>query len=252
MTPSVMWRPLSAAMSAVSAPCRRLPAAKTPGRAVCWPGSTRGPRVPSSRSMPPRTASSWSGIQSPVKTTRSHASRRWSAGVEVLHGHGLDAAAAMDLGHRGAGEQRRPEAQRGAGAEGCEGLVMRLGGHDRGGLGAAVLEGEQGGEADVLGADDDGAPAGGLAQEVDELLEHAGGDDALGAAAGHEARGARAFAAAGGKDDGAGAQPASSGRAGGLQGAVRGPPGRLGGGAELSAGVGLRARSGGRRSRGRT
>ena len=61
-------------------------------------------------------------------------------------------------------------------------------------LGPAVSRASTDEKADVLGADDDGAPAGALAREVDELLEHAGGHHALGARAGHEARRARAFA----------------------------------------------------------
>ena len=69
------WRPPSAATSAVSAPCSRLPAAKTPAREVRSAASTRGPRVPESMLSPPITASSWSGIQSPVNTTVSHSIR---------------------------------------------------------------------------------------------------------------------------------------------------------------------------------
>jgi hypothetical protein len=53
-----------------------LPAAKTPGRFVRSAWSIAGPRVPGSSAIPPRTASSWSGIQSAVNTTVSHATRR--------------------------------------------------------------------------------------------------------------------------------------------------------------------------------
>ncbi len=69
-------RPLSAAMSAVSAPCKRLPAANTPGREVRREASTAGPSVPGSSSRPPITASSLSGTQSAVKTTVSQATLR--------------------------------------------------------------------------------------------------------------------------------------------------------------------------------
>ena len=70
------WRPLSAAMSAISAPCSRLPAANTPRREVRRAASTNGPRVPGSIARPAITASSWSGIQSAVKTTVSHVTVR--------------------------------------------------------------------------------------------------------------------------------------------------------------------------------
>src|SRR5205085_327062 len=64
---SAACRPSSAATSAGSAPCSRLPAANTPGRAVRSAVSTRGPRVPGSSGTWPVTARSWAGIQSPVK-----------------------------------------------------------------------------------------------------------------------------------------------------------------------------------------
>ena len=51
----------SAATSAVSAPCSRLPAAKTPRAEVRSARSTRGARVAGSIASPPRRASSWSG-----------------------------------------------------------------------------------------------------------------------------------------------------------------------------------------------
>jgi len=69
-------RPDSAATSAVSAACTRLPAANTPGADVSSRVSTTGPRVPGSMASPASRASSWSGIQSPVKTTTSHGTKR--------------------------------------------------------------------------------------------------------------------------------------------------------------------------------
>jgi len=70
------WRPDSAATSAVSAAWIRFPAAKTPGTDVARPVSTAGPRVPESSGRPADRASSWSGIQSPVNTSQSHATVR--------------------------------------------------------------------------------------------------------------------------------------------------------------------------------
>ena len=70
------WRPDSAATSAVSAACTRLPAANTPASDVESVVSTAGPRVPGSMASPASRASSWSGIQSPVKTTTSHGTNR--------------------------------------------------------------------------------------------------------------------------------------------------------------------------------
>ena len=66
------WRPSSAAPSAVSTGCSRLPTANTPGLLVRRPASTTGPRVAGSIARPAVRASSWSGIQSPVNTTVSH------------------------------------------------------------------------------------------------------------------------------------------------------------------------------------
>lgn len=75
-TPAATCRPSAAATSDVSAPCRTLPTAKTPDELVRSAGSTRGPFVPGSISRPASLASSWSGIQSPVKTTVSQAMTR--------------------------------------------------------------------------------------------------------------------------------------------------------------------------------
>ena len=69
-------RPPAAATSAVSAACTRFPAAKTPGMDVSSVVSTAGPRVPGSSWVPASRASSWSGIQSPVKTTVSQPTNR--------------------------------------------------------------------------------------------------------------------------------------------------------------------------------
>jgi len=71
-------RPDSAATSAVSAACTRLPAANTPAADVSSVVSTAGPRVPGSMARPASRASSWSGIQSPVNTTVSHGTNRAS------------------------------------------------------------------------------------------------------------------------------------------------------------------------------
>ena len=59
--------PSSAATSAVSTGCNRFPTANTPGVLVRSAVSTSGPRVAGSMSRPAARASSWSGIQSPVK-----------------------------------------------------------------------------------------------------------------------------------------------------------------------------------------
>ena len=69
-------RPDSAAISAVSAACTRLPAANTLRADVSRLVSTAGPRVPGSIVIPAARASSWSGIQSPVNTSVSHSTRR--------------------------------------------------------------------------------------------------------------------------------------------------------------------------------
>ena len=69
-------RPDSAATSAVSAACTRLPAANTPGADVAMVVSIAGPSVPASSAMPAVRASTWSGIQSPVNTSHSQATVR--------------------------------------------------------------------------------------------------------------------------------------------------------------------------------
>ena len=58
--------------------------------------------------LPPRTASSWSGIQSAVKTTVSHSSSRTAPLSRSRELDRLDPPPAADRAHRGAGEQRAP------------------------------------------------------------------------------------------------------------------------------------------------
>ena len=70
----------------------------------------------------------------------------------------------------------------------------------------------RGGPADELGADDDGASAGRLVVEVDEVLQVTGGVDPRGAVAGDEARGAWSFTGAGGEDDCLGADAVATAR----------------------------------------
>ena len=65
-------RPSRAQTSAVSAGCMRFPAREHASPSRRSAGSTSRPGVPRSSSQPAITASSWSGIQSAVKTTRSH------------------------------------------------------------------------------------------------------------------------------------------------------------------------------------
>ena len=156
--PAAAWRPLSAATSAVSAPWRRLPAANTPGREVRSAASTDGPRVPGSIASPAVTASSWSGIQSAVNTTVSHATRRVGAAVEAAQLHGLDPRPAVDrgdalCGSRAACASGAPRRRGRAASDwwrGCSVVIPT-------GLAPAVREREQRREAHVLGADDERA-----------------------------------------------------------------------------------------------
>ena len=199
-----VWRPPSAQESAVSAGWMRLPVANTPWTVVCIAASTSGPRVPGSSSQPAITASSWSGIQSAVKTTMSQAMRPNATGIEIRDLSLLDpSVAAPDRGHPAPGPDRGPEANACAEAKSAKRLVPRLLGDQRGRRCAAVGEGGHGREADVLGAHHDRAAADpALPLEVDELLKHPGGDYPRAAHPGHQPRRAWALPATGGQDHG--------------------------------------------------
>jgi hypothetical protein len=97
----------------------------------------------------------------------------------------------------------------------------------RRGASASVREGEQGGEADVLGADDHRPAPRHLAPLVDQLLEHARRHHPLGPRARHQPGGARALATSRGQDDRAGIEKRAPRRAGELEGAVIGPASHL-------------------------
>ena len=117
-------RPSSAATSAVSTGCGRLPMANTPGRLVRRAVSTSGPSVPRSMSSPAARASSWSGIQSPVSTTVSQATssrlRCRGARVSTARTRGLPmmrhAAGAVCTGRRNASAAEGGERPVGLGA----------------------------------------------------------------------------------------------------------------------------------------
>jgi hypothetical protein len=102
-TQSVTCRPLSAATSAVSAPCRTLPAANTPGRGVL-----AGPDAGAQGAVVEFEAAENGDlvVGNPVGSEDHQVALEPAllARVEVGQGHGLDPPATVDLGHGGARE----------------------------------------------------------------------------------------------------------------------------------------------------
>ena len=178
--------PSRAAMSAVSTGCRTFPAAKTPCWLVRSAVSTTGPRVPGSISMPALRASSWSGIQSPVKIDGVAVDYPAGAGVEVLHLNAAQVWLADDPHDAGAGGDRDPQ-QRFAGHVEC-GVGLRgrvFGGHRDGGT-SGVSQCHHRRPADQLGADDDGTFADLAVVQVHDVLKLPGGVDARWAVSGNQ------------------------------------------------------------------
>ena len=145
------------------------------------------------------------------------------AGLHVRDLDGLHATRADDVRHAVRGQNR------GAMASGAEPLVREirlmsrvLGDHRRHGR-AGVRQRQHGRETDVLGADNDRAPADGVMVQRHELLQRAGGQHAQRAVAGHQARRARPLATAGGQQDGARRHRADAAWTGEAQGAGLSP-----------------------------
>ena len=144
--------------------------------------------------------------------------------------------------------------QHGAGRRRERGVGLRdgiLGGHQHRAA-AGVLQRQHRRPADQLGADDDGAAARHLrCCEVHQVLQVPGGVDARGAVAGDQPGGARPLPGAGGQDDGTRLDELAALRRGDLQGALRGPAGDHGLGADLRPGRRRALRRAGARRPGR-
>ena len=126
LTAVATWRPSSAAPSAVSTGCSRLPTANTPGLLVRRPASTTGPRVAGSIASPPVRASSWSGIQSPVNTTVSHSIGGAPTAVDVLDHRAAHPVLTVDADEPAAGEHRPVHQNPARHAERRIGLGVRI------------------------------------------------------------------------------------------------------------------------------
>jgi hypothetical protein len=155
--------------------------------------------------------------------------------IEVLELDRADPVPADHAGDPGAPGDRHAQAQPPRG--GHRGVGLRptvLGGHQRGPA-ARGPQGQHGGPADQFRAHDDRAGAGRLVVQVDVVLQLAGGEDAVRAVAGNQARGPRPFAGTGGEHHRAGIDPARPPRAGHQQRAIGGPRGDHGRQADLGA-----------------
>jgi hypothetical protein len=157
--------------------------------------------------------------------------------IEIPQFDCLHPPSAADRGNGGAGVERHAVADRGAEPEWSERLMTRLVGDHRDRLRTAVREGQQRGEADVLGADYDGTPARTLPVQVDKLLQGARGHHALWSRARDEPGRSGALPATTGQDDRSRIEGIAPARRGHGKRAVM-PARRLRLGADLGAGRG--------------
>src|SRR5580693_9416391 len=124
-----------------------------------------------------------------------------AAAVQVLDLHRFHPGLAVDPGDAGPGGDGDVKGEASGGADRGIGLGGGvLAGHQHGAA-SGLAQGDDGGPADQLGADDDGTAADVGVVEVDQVLQLAGGVDAVGPVAG-----------SGGEHDRAGVQPAAARR----------------------------------------